>query len=313
MSVRREDTSGSDPHRTNDPNSADLDQLQRWMLDVITHPDGVHAGLESDSVRATIDIAPESIESVITPSQALDSFQRLNVYANAYYSRLLECIQNSFPALVDAIGEEAFDAFSFGYLQTHPPSSYTLNDLTNQFIEYLEQTRPKDDSASDGAVDEVRVADWTDFIIDLARLEEAFDIVFDGPGTEEAPVAANWVESLQAETWESTRLVVVPCLQLFRYRFPVNQFYSAWRKSQSPALACPADSYLAITRRDYIVRRFELEADEYALLNRLSSGQSIGEAIDEVSETVSDVDAFSTSLHGWFQRWAKLGLFCGVM
>ena len=37
-----------------------LDQLQRWMQSVITHPAGIEAGVMSDSSRGVIDLPPRT-------------------------------------------------------------------------------------------------------------------------------------------------------------------------------------------------------------------------------------------------------------
>src|SRR5688572_16099648 len=101
----------------------ELDQVQRWMQAVIVHPQGVEAGIRAAAAREHIDVAPEAMEQVVGPSRRQTSLERLEIYANAYYARLLECLREEFPALAHAVGEEAFGNFAFGYLQTYPSQS----------------------------------------------------------------------------------------------------------------------------------------------------------------------------------------------
>ena len=75
-------------------------------------------------------------------SKRRTSVERLEVYANAYYARLLECLRDEFPALLHAVGEEVFDGLAFGYLQAYPSTSYTLSNLSRNFARFLEETRP---------------------------------------------------------------------------------------------------------------------------------------------------------------------------
>ena len=49
-------------------------------------------------------------------------------------------------------------------------------------------------------------------------------------------------------------------------QFPVNSHYSAIRRNEEPALPEAAESYVALTRRDYIVRRYELSRRQFLLL-----------------------------------------------
>ena len=66
--------------------SVELERIQQWMQAVITHPQGIAAGIDSPDARQSIDVAAADIERVISRSQALDSVQRLAVYGNAYYA-----------------------------------------------------------------------------------------------------------------------------------------------------------------------------------------------------------------------------------
>ena len=125
----------------------ELGLIQHWMQSVIMHPEGVEAGIDSPGARSVIDVAIDQVENVICRSSAQTSIERLHVYANAYFARLLEVLASEFPALVNALGDELFEDFAFGYLQQFPSPSYTLSDLSAKFPEYLALTRPSRESA----------------------------------------------------------------------------------------------------------------------------------------------------------------------
>src|SRR5690348_9320961 len=108
------------------PSPQPLGPVPRWMQAVIMHPDGFDAGLASEAARQHLDVAPEDVEKVVTRSISQTSVERLSIYANAYYARLLECLGEEFPVLKQTLGEETFDAFAFDYLQQYPSQSYTL-------------------------------------------------------------------------------------------------------------------------------------------------------------------------------------------
>ena len=111
----------------------DLEQIRRWMQAVIVHPLGVEQGIASDDARQHVDVDAAGIERVVTRSKALSAVERLGIYGYAYYARLLECLKEEFPAVLHAVGEEAFDAFALGYLQKYPSRSYTLFELGANF------------------------------------------------------------------------------------------------------------------------------------------------------------------------------------
>jgi len=73
-----------------------------------------------------------------------------------------------------------------------------------------------------------------------------------------------------------------------------------------------AETYLALNRHDYVVRRLDLSQPQYELLSALAGGQMVGQAVAEAARTVEEIESFSTSLSAWFQLWAAEGFFKSV-
>ncbi|HVW36906.1 MAG TPA: DNA-binding domain-containing protein [Pirellulales bacterium] len=285
-----------------------LARVQRWMQAVISHPGGVGPGAESDEAQQHLSVAPDEIERVISPSVRMSGEERLAIYANAYFARLLECMRAVFPFTAKTVGEEAFDELALGYLERYPSRSYTLDRLGAEFARYLEETRP--DLDDEGRPTET----WPDFLIDLAGLEWAIGEVFDGPGVEGRPLlAADDLRSIPAERWPQARLITAPCLRLLALRFPLNDYYTALRDDETPPLPEPAESYLALTRREYVVRRHALERPQFELLSALAAGETVGEAIERAAHVSSDgLDALAANLERWFREWTAAGFFLRV-
>jgi hypothetical protein len=289
----------ADPHN--------LDQLQRWMLAAITHPFGTEAGLASDAARQAIDVAPDDVEQVVARSRALSSVERLDVYANAYYARLLECLRAEFPVLSRTVGESAFDQFSLGYLQRYPSRSYTLGRLGASFAQHLAETRPEGDGSAEGP-------GWPELLVDLARLEWAVNEVFDGPGSEKLrPVTAAQLAAVGPQRWPRARLQGAPCLRLMEFRFPVSGYFSAVRRGQTPAPPQAAPSWLALTRREYIVRRHDLTRAQFLVLGALLDGRTVEEAVAEgAPQAEGEMERYASDLRAWFADWAAEGFFVGI-
>lgn len=262
-----------------------LDQLQRWMLPAITDPAAVaKAG---------------GLEEFILPSRRQSAAERLAVYHNAYFARLLEVLRELFPCTRFAVGDELFDRFAVGYLQAHPPHSYTLARLADKLVEFLENTRP---------------ADWGGFVVELARLEQAIDRIFDGPGPEELPPfdASRMIAAAGAlEAAESLQLRFVPSFELHAFDFPVSTFYTDWKAGRDPAWSGEGAQFVALLRRDYIVRRHELTAVQFQLLSALHGGAALGEALAAAAELAGDEspDKLAHDVHDWFTRWAAERFF----
>ena len=80
------------------PDPRPLETIQSWMQGVITHPDGILAGVNSGVSQELIPVNEQSLDSVIGRSTSLGSAERLAVYGNAYFARLLECLAEEFSA-----------------------------------------------------------------------------------------------------------------------------------------------------------------------------------------------------------------------
>jgi hypothetical protein len=289
--------------------NASLEQIQRWMQSVLMHPGGVAAGLCAPEARAHLDVAAEDLESVITRSAALGSAERLEIYVDAYHERLLECLREEFTATREALGDELYEALAFGYLQHYPSHSYTLNLLGANFARYLAESRLHAQAAPSGAG-----PNWPDFVIELAAFERALRDVFDGPGSEGGGgLNLEELAAIPVENWGALRFLKAACLQLHRFEHPVHAYWAALKNGEHPAAPPPRTTYLAINRRQYVVERHELSPAQFALLEQLIGGQTLGRAIVRVGE-LPEIDWLSVEqeLQPWFARWTSAGFFVGV-
>ena len=158
---------------------------------------------------------------------------------------------------------------------------------------------------------------WLDFLADLASLEWNIAEVFDGPGVEnQALLDVDRLQAVPAERWAEARLVAVPCLRLVRLpglsgrRLLPGGCTRRGRKSAPE----PAETFLAITRRDFVVRHYRLTPPQHAILGALVSGESVATAVMHGAEWVREEDftAFAGDLQETFRRWAAEGFFMDV-
>ena len=236
------------------PERTHLRRLQEQMRGAITGP--VPLGLDA--------------EAVVRSSAKLSASQRLDLYRRSHRLRLLEAMRAFYPALAHMLGRELFDDLAWEYLQERPSRSYTLQRLGEELPDHLEAARPDADGPREA---------WPDLMIDLARLERTFAEVYDGPGleAEAAPTSAALPAAPDAG-WLAATAEPAPCLRLVRSSFAAGPYLAAVRQGEEPAVPVPAESFLAVSRRDYAVRLTPLEAAQYRLLDRLRRGDRIEQA-----------------------------------
>lgn len=282
-----------------------LERIQRWMQSVITHRGGVAEGVDSPEAQQHLPISLADLESVIRRSRSLSSANRLEIYVNAYYARLMECLEEEFAVTRYALGEDLFDAISFGYLQSYPSRSYTLGQLGAKFPGFLDESRLHAQAAPEGAG-----PTWPEFIVELATLERSLYEVYDGPGTEGGgALDPDALQQLPPEAWGELQLWVAPSLRLHRFEHPVHVYWTRRKDDEEPEPCEPQPTKLALSRQDYVVERAELSDAEFALLEQIVAGATLGEAIGAAIEAAGDGERVETQIGNWFANWTGRGYF----
>ncbi len=107
---------------------------------------------------------------------ALSAEERVDIYANMYFYRLLEVLQEDFPATLAMIGAERFHNLITGYLIEYPPAHFSIS--------YAGKSSRGFHSAT------IRLREEFPFLADLAQMERALIEVFHarrcGPARREA-------------------------------------------------------------------------------------------------------------------------------
>lgn len=107
-----------------------------------------------------------------------DKLQRVHIYANGYYQRLIECIKADLPTMYHFLGEELFNHFAFHYINNYPSKSYTLLDLTASFSEFLKLTQPNYDNLSQEEIIQYELP------LELLKLEKIRNSILTSKGLE---------------------------------------------------------------------------------------------------------------------------------
>ncbi len=275
----------------------ELDQIERWMQALIMDPDGVRSGLRSEAADNILPCSEDNLESLVLPSKQLNSVERLSIYGNMYFSRLIEILAEEFPTVQHLLGKELFDGVVRDYVTRHPSTHYSLTRLGSKFPGYL--------------ADEADDLPDCEFAADVATVERAMEDVFDAPRVE--PMQFEDLTAIPIERWGDVRLQTIPALRLLQLNYPVNNYISAMREDRHMDIPAAASSFVAVYRHNYRVWRIDLDEQRFTLLAALHQGKTLGSALDlcaslSEADPANDMDAIS----GWFREWTSEGLFHGA-
>lgn len=121
-------------------------QLQEQMLKHITGVSSTtidtNSPLSSAFSTSSIQTVDNGVHHLLRPNAHLTPVQALAIYQRAYIARLLDCLRADYPILRQYLGTQLFDHFATEYIQTFPPTSYSLFDLGKNFANHLQQSCP---------------------------------------------------------------------------------------------------------------------------------------------------------------------------
>lgn len=267
----------------------DLQSVQKLLYRLIVVPEGVADGLGAES-----DLPAGGLGAVISGDERLSAIERLDIYANMYFYRLLDSMMEDFPATLAVVGADNFHNLITGYLLAHPPSHPSLLYAGRHLAEYLgaHPLREK----------------WP-FIADLARLERALIEVFHGP---DAPaLEANELRAIAVPDWPALELRTHPALQLLVPQWNVAEILRAVEDGNDWHARPHNAAGILVWRKDNRCYYRDLDAAELAGIQALEGGVSLDALCERVAATATAADP-SALIFELLERWLDDGVLVRV-
>lgn len=279
-----------------------------WRL--ISAPEGVAAALRQPDNKSL------RLDEVLRGDERLTAVERLDIYANMYFFRLLDILRNDYEAVVAVVGDEPFHNLVTDYLLVHPSQHPSVRNVGARLPQFL-------DGHALGL--ERR---W---LGDLARLERARLEVFDGADAE--PLQLDELRALAPEEFVGLELPLIPS----RIRLPVGHAVDdVWRavagspdegaaeegaaeesaaeegaaaEQNQPSFAEPAPEarVLLVWRHELMIYHRAVDPLEDQALALAAGGATFGAVCDLVSVhmSVEEAGPFAFQL---LARWVQDGL-----
>jgi hypothetical protein len=285
------------------PATPSLAEFQRAITGTLFRPLTKDEGMQASGAAVA--------ERLVKPNDRLTAFERLQIYNQQYWWRILGAFGEDFRGLRAVLGESKFDKLAVAYLEAHGSHSWTLHNLGSQLVPFLEAhpefTQPR-----------------TELALDVARVEWARVLAFDDP--EKAVLTAKQIAKLPADR---LHLGLQPYLQLLELHHPVDELMRTLKRTEISAVSNAVAAthtrrrktvtvrrsrqpiHLAVHRVNFSVYYKRLDPEAYRLLLALRSGATLEEACAAAFAGSKELPEQSAArIQEWFARWMEFGWFC---
>lgn len=206
---------------------------------------------------------------------------RLRIYADAYRLRLLDVLDNDFPATKGVLGDDAFESLALAYVDAHPSTHPSVRHFGRAFADWLATRTPAHPGAHE-----------------LARFEWLQGECFDA---DDAPsLGVDAIATLPAQAWPTLRLRLHPAIRLLS----TQRLQPRDGRPLPSAHATHAEWLL--WRADLDVHWRTLDADEAEVLHALRDGVVFAELCERLALHHHDAGALRAA--ALLKRWLADGL-----
>jgi hypothetical protein len=272
--------------------------VQRQLLQLITDPDGVEAALQSGG-----DIDGSRLRQILRSDRKLAAADRLEVYSNAYFVRIQDCLREDFGALAAVLGEAAFHDLVKTYLMINPPVRPSLRHAGARLARHL-RTEPF------AAIFSRRCP----YAGDLAELEWAISEAFYAADT--STIGPDALAQVAPEDWADLRFQITPTLQVVACDWPVQQVrehfdehFSTEGEGNLPLVEEPTK--IRVWRRGESVLYRAMAQFEADALTAASAGKTFGSICGDIALALGDIEAPQASAT-LLADWLSGGLVAGI-
>lgn len=267
-----------------------LKSTQEWFGKIISFPLKEHSTISEISPSGKNIVEEAAIK--IRPSPTLKPYERLQIYNQQYWWRLLNAMQDSYPFAVRLFGYTDFnESIATPYLIAHPPYHWSLDALGKKLPQWISSSYHSNDKQ---------------LIYDAAVLDLAYLSLFFKPLL---PVLAE--DQFDGTIYLQPHVIFLEFpydLMLFREEM-MQQEPDYWINNPFPELKHASQSLILYRSLKGHTTYKILSSTEATLLKLFQKGTAIDTMCSWIEEQPLDFrKEVEESLQQWFQDWTIRGV-----
>lgn len=264
-----------------------LGDLQRLLLRLIAAPAGV-----ADALALEPTLVPHGLDAIIRGDERMTATERLEIYANAYFYRLLDVLKEDYPLTLAALGDDDFHNLITGYLLEFPPTEPSIHFAGRSLAQFL-RAHP--------------LAAARPWLAELAVFERTMLEVFHAADAEALDAAA--MRAIPADAWPGVAMRLAPAARVLEFVWRIDELAGANPQVTLPHPPRRSRLAMLLWRRDGEVLFRPLEPVESSAL--ALAGRPQGASFEEICERVAhltDPAAALAAIDRMLARWLNDGL-----
>jgi hypothetical protein len=289
---RRQVVSRREPLERKEPTTPipALAELQKQILSAVTFPEGVRKAVQLKNHVGLLDS--------IVDQPLLSREERLAIYGDGYFSRLIGSLKEDFGILVRILGEDEFENLCHRYLAAYPSHTTGIDEVGEHLSKFL-LTDP--------------LSETMPFLSDAASISWLGILAFFADDS--ATVDQTSLTKVPEEAWATATFKLAPSVGLWRSDWAVQNALKDI-SAEGPKLVEAFDSgphHVVVFRRNEVVYFKDISPLSFQILQLIQEGHNLGELTLKIGgQTEEELSAIQTCFTESFGPWIAEGIIAQI-
>lgn len=251
-------------------------------------------------------VAPEGIAKAardhpdwplpITGNDRLSAGERLDIYANMYFYRILDSLKEDFSLVCEIVGEKCFHNLVTDYLFQHPPTHFSLRYAGQDFAGFVKTS--------------ALMAEWP-FLAELALLEWLMIEAFDAP--DQASLKKEDLHKIPPAAFGDLKIQPLVSWHVRSFLWPVDAIREKAVAKKPVGISIAGQSTtLMIWRQDFMVKLRRVQNEELNLFSRMQKGALFADLCAEVAKN-NPPDVAAQTMASYLMGWIAEGFLTATL